>query len=49
VFIKARWAALARPDALLAVELELTEAGRLGLGLAVACTAKKPQAGSHHA
>jgi hypothetical protein len=57
VFIKARWAALARPvelllaraEALLAVELELAEAGRLGFGLAVAGTANKTVAGSHHA
>jgi hypothetical protein len=45
VFIKARWAALARPEELLAVELVLPEAGRLGLGLAASGTLAQPQAG----
>ncbi len=50
MFIKARWAALARPvelllaraEALLALELELKVAGGLGLP----CTRKKSQAGT---
>ncbi len=46
--ITARRAALAPAEALLAVELELAEAGRLG-GLAVAGTANKPVAGRDHA
>jgi hypothetical protein len=49
VFIKARWAAVARPvelllaraEALLALELEL----ELALGLGLPCTPKKSQAG----
>jgi hypothetical protein len=57
VFIKARRAALARPaelllaraEALLALELELAEAGRLGFGLGLAGTPNKPVAGRGHA
>jgi hypothetical protein len=57
LFIKARRAALARPaelplaraEALLALELELAEAGRLGFGLGLAGTPNKPVAGRGHA
>jgi hypothetical protein len=45
VFIKARWAALARPVELLLARAEALLALELELGLGLPCTPKKSQAG----